>query len=100
MDVALHFSFFPVTIWQSFLVSSARKQAGIKYPQVYATKEEEKASKLALQFNCTQRAHQNTLENLSQFFVSSLISGLLYPRLATGAAGLFIVGRIVYTLGR
>jgi glutathione S-transferase len=41
-----------------FLVSSARKASGIKYPQMYASKEEQDKSKEALKFNCVQRAHQ------------------------------------------
>jgi glutathione S-transferase len=34
-----------LNLWQAGLVSAARKRAGIKYPQLYATKEEEASSK-------------------------------------------------------
>lgn len=81
------------------LVSGARRASGIKYPQVYATKEEEATNRHARTFNCTQRAHLNTLEILPQYFAALLIAGLKAPRLATLAGVLWIVGRIVYTLG-
>lgn len=88
-----------LTVWQSLLVSRARKLAGIKYPQMYATKEEESLSPSARKYNCTQRAHQNTLENLSQFYVSLFIAGIDFPRVATGAAATWLVGRVLYTTG-
>lgn len=47
-----------LNFWQMFLVSKARKDSGIKYPQMYASKEEQEKSKEALKFNCVQRAHQ------------------------------------------
>jgi glutathione S-transferase len=88
-----------LTFWQMLLVSSARKASKIKYPQVYATKEEEAASVEARKFNCAQRAHQNTLENITPFVLSLLISGLSHPRVAAISGALFIVGRVVFTLG-
>lgn len=88
-----------MTFWQTILVSSARKAAKIKYPQVYATKEEEATNVAARKFNCAQRAHQNTLENVPQIIASLLIAGLSHPRTAAISGLLYVVGRIFFTLG-
>lgn len=74
----------------------------------------------AMVFNCTQRAHQNTLETLPMvivgyvgglssnitklahyvlLFFRTLITGLRYPYLAAGLCGLFTLSRISYTIG-
>jgi len=55
--------------WQAFKVGSARKAAQVKYPQLYAEKAEAEADRLKMKFNCTQRAHQNTLESLPTMLV-------------------------------
>ncbi|KIJ21950.1 hypothetical protein PAXINDRAFT_165282 [Paxillus involutus ATCC 200175] len=86
-------------VWQSFLVGRARKRAGIAYPQLYAEQAQVKASPEALRFNCTQRAHQNTLENAPLVTLSTLIFGLKCPHAAAMMCGSFVVGRIIYTLG-
>ena len=88
-----------VNVWQSMLVTQARKKAGIKYPQMYASKEEEKESNDALVFNCTQRAHQNALENITPAVLSTIIAGLRFPRLAVALAVTQLVGKVIYTLG-
>merc|ERR1711981_1184136 len=68
-------------------VGGARKAAKIK------------ASKEALVFNCTQRAHQNTLETLPFVLFSTLLTGLQYPRVAAGACAAYVLGRVLYTVG-
>ncbi|CAD6572718.1 MAG: hypothetical protein CYPHOPRED_004931 [Cyphobasidiales sp. Tagirdzhanova-0007] len=102
-----------VLLWQTFLVSKARKAAGIKQitpadpnaadkvtsSQMYASPEEQKASKAALVFNCTQRAHQNTLEATPIMLFSTAFVGLQYPRFAAAACALYTLGRILYTIG-
>lgn len=55
--------------------------------------------KNANEFNCTQRAHQNTLENLPQFFVLLFLGGLQYPLVSAIGGAVFLAGRVVYALG-
>jgi hypothetical protein len=45
----------------------------VKYPNMYADK---KDNKDADAFNCVQRAHQNTLENMPHFIMFLLLAGL------------------------
>ena len=43
--------------WMAVRVVLARKESGVKYPAMVA----EGSGEAAMVFNCTQRAHQNTL---------------------------------------
>ncbi|PWN29255.1 membrane-associated proteins in eicosanoid and glutathione metabolism [Jaminaea rosea] len=88
-----------LTIFQSLLVSKARKASGVKYPQMYADEKEAKVDAKKNKFNCCQRAHQNTLETLPLFLLTLLISGLRHPRLAVGLGATWLVGRVLYTVG-
>ncbi|EKM48317.1 uncharacterized protein PHACADRAFT_49759, partial [Phanerochaete carnosa HHB-10118-sp] len=92
-------STFWLTTFQAFKVGRARKAAGIAYPQLMAEKAEAAASKEAQIFNCTQRAHQNTLESLPQLISATLIVGLKYPYFAAAACGTWTVARLLYTIG-
>ncbi|KAG6381004.1 hypothetical protein JVT61DRAFT_5399 [Boletus reticuloceps] len=85
--------------WQTFLVGKARGRAGIAYPQLYAEGAQVKENPAAMQFNCTQRAHQNTLEVAPIVTVSTLVFGLKCPHAAAMMCASFIIGRIIYTLG-
>ncbi len=50
-------------------------------------------------FNCYQRAHQNTLEQLP-FYLSLLFAGgVRHPCVAAGAGAAFLLGRIIYSMG-
>ncbi|KAG9314191.1 hypothetical protein JVU11DRAFT_4977 [Chiua virens] len=86
-------------VWQTILVGRARKRAGITYPQLYAEVAETKANPAAMEFNCTQRAHQNTLEVAPIVTLSTLVFGLKCPHAAALLCGGFVVGRVLYTLG-
>ncbi|KAF8273984.1 hypothetical protein EI94DRAFT_1714448 [Lactarius quietus] len=93
------FSIIPVLILQSAAVSKARKRAGIRYPQLYAEKADQEARKDAMIFNCVQRAHQNTLENVPVIVLSTLISAIHHPIYAAIGCGIWTFSRILYTLG-
>ncbi|KAJ3555876.1 hypothetical protein NM688_g2337 [Phlebia brevispora] len=90
---------FWLTFYQMLRVARARKAAKIPYPQLYAEKAEAEASKEAHVFNCTQRAHQNTLEWLPQVLTSTLIVGLKYPVYAASLCGVWTAARFIYTIG-
>ncbi|KAJ6588508.1 hypothetical protein B0H19DRAFT_1099750 [Mycena capillaripes] len=86
-------------IGQTYAVIKYRNLSGVKYPQMYADKEEMKANLNAVKFNCAQRAHQNTLENLPMLYSMTLITSLKYPVVAASALGLWSLARVGYTLG-
>ncbi len=117
-----------LTLWQSFRVGTARKASGLKYPNMYFSKDEAEKDKKAAVMNCTQRAvscsisssrhdplsadrlplplpplkrgqHQNTLEVLPQFLLLTLLSGLRFPRASAVLAGVWVASRVVYTVG-
>jgi len=92
-------STFFLSAYQMENVGSARKAAGIKYPQLYAEKAETISSPAALKFNCAQRAHQNTLESLPLVLFTTLLSGAYYPLTAASLCGVWVAGRIGYTIG-
>ncbi|KAH9044362.1 hypothetical protein EDB85DRAFT_449458 [Lactarius pseudohatsudake] len=97
--VASIFSIVPVVQWQMTLVVQAREKAGIPYPQLYAEKAEQIASMDAMIFNCIQRAHQNTLENVPPMVLSTLVSAIRYPKLAAIGCGIWSLARVFYTMG-
>ena len=80
-----------MVMWKGVRVGQARKKFDVPYPDMYS-----KDSKI---FNCYQRAHQNTLENLPQFFFLLTMAGLSYPCLSAAAGWVWIVGRVLYALG-
>ncbi|EMD41838.1 hypothetical protein CERSUDRAFT_110400, partial [Gelatoporia subvermispora B] len=97
--VAAVTSIFWLTLWQTIKVGRARKAANVPYPQVYADKAEAAASPQAQAFNCTQRAHQNTLENLPNIIFGTLIYGLKHPKYAATLCGVWTAFRVLYTIG-
>ncbi|KZT74936.1 membrane-associated proteins in eicosanoid and glutathione metabolism [Daedalea quercina L-15889] len=92
-------SVFWLNLFQTVNVATARKRAGISYPQLYAEKAEVAASKNAAIFNCAQRAHQNTLEYLPTIITGTLITSLRYPTFAAVACGTWVACRFLFTIG-
>ncbi|KAI5998295.1 hypothetical protein EDD15DRAFT_315810 [Pisolithus albus] len=88
-----------VVVWQVMVVNGHRERAGIKHPQLYAEKAEVSVSREAFKFNCAQRAHQSTLEQMPSIIVTTLISALRYPNVAAIACGAWTVSRVLYTFG-
>ncbi|ESK88514.1 hypothetical protein Moror_3213 [Moniliophthora roreri MCA 2997] len=86
-------------IGQSVVVGRHRKAAKIAYPQLYAEKAQEEASFEAKKFNCAQRAHQNTLENIHIVWLTTCITAIKYPILAASLTGLWTLSRYFYTRG-
>ncbi|KDR77511.1 hypothetical protein GALMADRAFT_245666 [Galerina marginata CBS 339.88] len=84
---------------QNMTVSKYRKRAGIKYPQLYAEKAEAEASNDAMMFNCAQRAHQNTLENIPLLYVLTTLVGVKYPILSALSCATWVLSRVSYTRG-
>ncbi|KAK0494598.1 hypothetical protein EDD18DRAFT_350334 [Armillaria luteobubalina] len=84
---------------QTTIVGRRRRAAGVNYPQLYAERAQEEASKEAKIFNCAQRAHQNTLENMPVMYTSTFLTAVYYPTVAAAALGVWVLGRIFYTRG-
>jgi uncharacterized membrane protein YecN with MAPEG domain len=54
---------------------------------------------LWVRFNNAQRCHANFLEHLPIILIAAFISGLTYTRLTVLAQIVYIIGRIIYTIG-
>ncbi|GAA5822031.1 hypothetical protein JCM3770_002256 [Rhodotorula araucariae] len=80
-------------------VSRARKAANVPYPAPYAENAVADKDRNARIFNCAQRAHANTLENLPIFLLSLFHTGLYHPRYAAVAGAIWIAGRLAYIRG-
>lgn len=80
-------------------VMNARKQYGVKYPNLYASEGDGVTKEGASRFNCVQRGHQNCLENLPSFLSLLLTAGLPYPRAAAAAGLVYLIGRWMYFRG-
>ena len=50
-------------------------------------------------FNCYQRAHQNTLENVPFLLASLPLAGLRHPLVAAAAGAAWVVARVIYSVG-
>ena len=64
---------------------------GVAYPRLYA----EGTNAVSVKFNCVQRAHQNTLENLSVFLVMQVVLAQAYPVVASALGAAWAVGNVL-----
>jgi len=78
-------------IYLAIKVGKARKEYKVLYPAMYSDKHDI--------FNCIQRAHQNTLEQLPIFFVMLILVGLAYPKFAAACGAIFVTSRFSYAWG-
>lgn len=77
-------------------VMRARKKYGVKYPDLYATKENCANEEDRQKFNCVQRGHQNSLELHAAFLSLLTLAGLKHPVVAASAGAVYILGRLIY----
>ncbi len=82
--------------WMMFQVGKARKKYKVFYPTLYATEAENKDAKL---FNCVQRGHQNSLENMPIFFILMILGGIKHPIIAASLGLIYNVSRYFYFTG-
>ena len=60
----------------------------------------DKAAKAAVEaYNCAQRAHQNTVENMATVQIFGVVEGLMFPKFAGGCLLTYAIGRIIYGYG-
>jgi len=83
-----------VNMWMAMNVAKARKRLEVKYPVMYSNENNGDN-----EFNCIQRAHQNTLEAYPTFLFLILTSGLAYPKITAAAGAVYLLGRIIYAKG-
>merc|ERR1740130_1699646 len=74
---------------------NARKKYDVHFPDMYA----DKSNKDAHMFNCVQRAHKNTLEELNIVQILILVNGIFFPRVAASLGGAYCVARLIYSYG-
>ncbi|CAL8139844.1 unnamed protein product [Orchesella dallaii] len=77
--------------WKSMKVSEARRDFTVPNPITH--------SDSCMNFNCTYRAMQSTLEIYPQFLFLLLTGGLELPYLSTVGGFIWIVGRYAYAKG-
>jgi len=77
--------------WKAYQVGRARKEYKIHYPIMYSPDNNH--------FNCIQRAHQNTLENMPTFLTLLTLGGLEMPVFSSIGGLIWIAGRVQYAKG-
>lgn len=89
--ITILLSTFLINFWHSMTIGTLRKKHGIKYPLMWSEKHPD--------FNLAQRVHQNQLENLPFFCILLFCASLRHTCWAAGAGGLWVIGRIIYSIG-
>ncbi|GAA5969997.1 hypothetical protein JCM11641_000225 [Rhodosporidiobolus odoratus] len=90
---------YTLLTFASVKVGRARKAAGVQYPACYAENSVAERDAKANKFNCAQRAHANTIENLPVFLLTLIHSSVYHPKYAAAAGALWIAGRYAYIIG-
>ncbi|WWC66912.1 uncharacterized protein I206_100819 [Kwoniella pini CBS 10737] len=90
---------FALNLFQQTRVMSARKEAGVKYPTLYVSEAEANADPKKMKFNCVQRAHGNTIENIPYMLALFGFLSVFHPKLATIFMSHLVIGRFSYTIG-
>ena len=76
---------------QGNIVGKMRTKYKVELPAMYSDTEP--------MFNCYQRVHQNTLERIPIFLAMLLIAGLFNSIVAAILGAVWVVGRIIYSIG-
>ena len=84
-------STFFLNFFQMFMIGQRRKKDGVPLPIMYSPEHPK--------FNGAQRAHQNTLEQVPFFLTTLVLAGIRHPMYAAIFGGVWILARIVYSLG-
>lgn len=87
-----------LNIYLTLQVSKARKEYGIKYPNLYADRTIDGEIK-ANNFNQVQRSHQNVLEERDFIMLMMIINGFFHPYLAAIFGFLWVTARFIYGIG-
>ncbi|EGD72836.1 microsomal glutathione S-transferase 3 [Salpingoeca rosetta] len=87
-----------VIAWMAHRVGKARRKFQVAYPTMYARIGDGniKDEKALLEYNCTQRAHQNSVENSPTFLSLLALASVSFPTYAAIAGQIWIVARIAY----
>lgn len=82
---------FFMNFWHMMRIGSLRKKYKIEYPAMTSDKHQD--------FMYAQRVHQNNLEQLPFFYVNLLLAAAASPTTAAIMGTVWVIGRIVYSLG-
>ncbi|KAL8166696.1 hypothetical protein V2J09_008195 [Rumex salicifolius] len=85
-----------LNIWMALQVGGARKKYKVYYPTMYASESENKDAKL---FNCVQRGHQNSLEQMPVFFTLMMLGGMKHPCISAILGLVYVISRYFYFTG-
>jgi glutathione S-transferase len=77
-------------------VALARRKYDVPYPQMYVGDSTTERGRV---FDCTQRAHQNTLETAPSQMMMIALLGIAHPTAAAAAQFLWVAGRVLYSQG-